>query len=248
MLDQNQLESSLLFPALFQDAHSPFTPKSIPGLQLWLRADKGTFQDSAKTTAATSDADVIGAWADFSGNGRDVLQATTTKKPTLRLNVQNGRPVIRFDGTDDFLRASYSNIVQPYVRFVVVKSGGAHSRHIINSASSNNAALFTHLVTEIHFTSFAGTLLVGSVIDLNWHILSAIFNEASSSIRTDGAATLGNAGDNVMVGGTTIGASNVGSFTLDGDIAEVLDYTGINSDEVGQIEQYLAGRYGITLA
>lgn len=72
---------------------------------LWLdSSDPSTlYQDSALTTLAVADADPVGGWKDKSGNGRNVTQATGAARPTLRLAVQNGRPVLRFDGTDDTL-------------------------------------------------------------------------------------------------------------------------------------------------
>lgn len=221
-------------------------PLTIDGLELWLRANEGTFQDSAKTTVAISDGDVIGAWEDQSGNNRDVLQGTTANKPTLRLNVRNGRSVVRFDGVNDFLQASYANIVQPYVRFVVIESDGAISEQIVSSVDSNNAVLF--ISDGSTFDIFAGNILGGPAFDTNWHIFVGVFDGASSSIRIDGSATLGDAGANVIDGGATIGAFHNGLDTFfGGDIAEVLDYSNITSDEIDQLEQYLADRYGITL-
>jgi len=81
-----------------------FTPASISGLQLWLDAsDSSTlYQNSNGTTAATADGDPVGYWADKSGNGRHATQSDGTKRPTLKLNIQNGKPVIRYDGTNDF--------------------------------------------------------------------------------------------------------------------------------------------------
>jgi hypothetical protein len=80
-----------------------FSPKDVGGLQLYL-LDSGPFwQDSARTTGASADADPIGAWDDLSGNGRHVTQATSGKRPQLKLSIQNGKSVVRFDGTDDYL-------------------------------------------------------------------------------------------------------------------------------------------------
>ncbi len=224
-------------------------PLTIQGLQLWLRGDLGTFQDSAKTTGAVNDGDVIGAWDDRSGKNRDVLQSTTVDKPTLRLNVRNGKPIIRFDGVSDFLQASYADIAQPYVRFVVLESDGGNLEHIINSVDSNSAVIFVFNAAGVKFHIFAGSSIIGPLLDTNWHILTGVFNGASSSIRLDGSATLGDAGVTAIDGGATIGALNTGAGNFfGGDIAEVLDYTNINTSEIELIEQYLSDRYGITLS
>ena len=46
--------------------------------------------------------------ADQSGDGNDATQATSANQPLYVASGQNGRPVGRFDGTDDFLYTPYS--------------------------------------------------------------------------------------------------------------------------------------------
>ena len=57
-----------------------FSPTDINGLQLWLRADAGTFNDAAKTQPC-ADGDAVATWADQSGNGYDFTQATANSRP-----------------------------------------------------------------------------------------------------------------------------------------------------------------------
>lgn len=73
---------------------SLFTPTSVSGLKLWLEADR---------IVGLANADPVVTWADASGLGNDVTQATGSKQPTYRTNVLNGKPVVRFGGTDDLL-------------------------------------------------------------------------------------------------------------------------------------------------
>src|ERR1051325_4711729 len=70
----------------------PFSPSDISGLKIWLKADAG---------AGSSDGDAVGTWTDQSGTSHDFTQATSSKKPTYKTNIQNSLPVVRFDGTDD---------------------------------------------------------------------------------------------------------------------------------------------------
>jgi len=80
-----------------------WSPTDVSGLALWLKADAGTWQDAALTTAAAADGDVVGGWVDQSGTANNATQATTAAKPTLKLGIVNGLPVLRFDGSDDIL-------------------------------------------------------------------------------------------------------------------------------------------------
>ncbi len=67
-----------------------FTPLSLSPA-VWLKAD----------TLALADGDPVGTWADQSGNGRDLVQATSAAKPMFKTAVLNGRPAVLFDGVDD---------------------------------------------------------------------------------------------------------------------------------------------------
>jgi hypothetical protein len=80
-----------------------FDPSSVGTLKLWLEADSGVYEDVAKTTPAEDDGDLIACWADQSGNGYDVVQATAGYRPTLKLDIVAGRPVLRFAGGGDAL-------------------------------------------------------------------------------------------------------------------------------------------------
>jgi hypothetical protein len=63
-------------------------------LQLWLKADAGI------VTNATGN---VTSWADQSGNGNNATQSDPTLAPSLVANVLNGKPVVRFDGSSDYL-------------------------------------------------------------------------------------------------------------------------------------------------
>ncbi len=61
-----------------------FLPTDVAGLKLWVKAD----------SLALNDGDPVGTWADQSGNGNDLVQATAAKKPTYKANILNGLPVV----------------------------------------------------------------------------------------------------------------------------------------------------------
>jgi len=81
---------------------SKWTPADIPGNVLWLSAGYGCYSDDGGTTPS-GDGDVIAFLRDRSGNGYNATQTNNTKRPILKTNIQNGEPVIRFDGIDDGL-------------------------------------------------------------------------------------------------------------------------------------------------
>lgn len=80
-----------------------FTPRDIPGLQLWLKADAGVYQDAALTIPAVLDGAPIGGWIDQGPGGNNVLQASAPAQPALKVAGINGLPVVHPNGTSDVL-------------------------------------------------------------------------------------------------------------------------------------------------
>jgi hypothetical protein len=69
-------------------------PTDIADLLLWLDADD----------IAQSDNTAVSAWADASGGSWSAAQASGTLQPTYQTNEINGHAVVRFDGSNDYLK------------------------------------------------------------------------------------------------------------------------------------------------
>jgi hypothetical protein len=82
-------------------ASSIRTAAPVSGMAVWYDA-------SDASTFSYSSSNIISQWADKSGNSRNATQGTTSAQPTRESNVINGLPVVRFDGSNDFL--SFTNI------------------------------------------------------------------------------------------------------------------------------------------
>jgi hypothetical protein len=66
--------------------------------RLWLRADAGT--------STTTNGQPVSAWNDQSGNGNNATQGTSANQPLFIASepLANNRPVLRFDGSDDWMQ------------------------------------------------------------------------------------------------------------------------------------------------
>lgn len=71
-------------------------PSDISGLILWFEAED--------LVGVIADEDPIPTWPDRSGNGRDLTQATSTKRPTWRFDPTSGTGIVQFDGVDDYMK------------------------------------------------------------------------------------------------------------------------------------------------
>lgn len=83
-----------------------FSPSDIAGLRCWLKPDVGVL---APGGSAAVNNDPVDTWQDQSGSNRDLIQAVSSKRPTLKTNQINGYPAILGDGVDDLLSTA-SNI------------------------------------------------------------------------------------------------------------------------------------------
>ncbi len=91
----------------------------VPGATLWLRADSLT---------GVSSGDGIATWTDSSGAGNAATQSTAGSRPTYQTGQLNGKPVVRFDGTTQFMNlpdpfaAGFSGNDTPISVYVVAKT------------------------------------------------------------------------------------------------------------------------------
>jgi hypothetical protein len=223
-----------------------FSPLSLSPA-LWLRADQGLYQErtgASATTAASADADPVGTWLDQSGNGRHATAAADSKRPTLKLAIVNGKPVVRFDGSDDFLDFGELTTVRSAC-FVVKHADG----------SQDSVPLLGH-PTLFHWhgnEGFADT--------------DKLFSGSTSASIRNGAAYQDGVSQTpinmvlpatfrilsfVATASTTVqyitNDRNAAARVWQGDYAEIalFDYA-LSDTQRGQFEQYAAARYGITL-
>lgn len=225
--------SPLLLPFDVQKDRPRYLPL-LTNLQAWFKADDLNLADGAE----------IASWPDASGNGRTATQATAAARPLMALNAINGRPATRWDGTAKNLKTPAYTQAQPDTFFVVGKSIILSGGFTFCDALTNLAHCFFRLNTVFSVT--AGTTVPTMALDVNYHILAAQFNGVSSYVRKDGVsgsvATCGNG----TINGLTIGSRGGGAFPMNGDIAEIMHYSGVlTADQLNQVGAYLSAKYNL---
>ena len=219
-------------------------PFGIAGLKLWLDAD-----DSSTITKDGSN--LVSQWNDKSDQGNNVAQTTGTEQPLWVDGVQNGKPIIRFDGVDNSLfRAAYTGgtITQPNTWFVVLKMPTSYFDYAISSQNTARQLLASGNSTAITFDMYAGTELETTDIDTsNILLYTLVFNGASSSARRSESAYLsGNAGTNGMAGVILGMRFSAGTGHGNPDIAEILIYdVALSTTDRDTIEDYLTAKWGL---
>lgn len=233
-----------------------FTPASITGLVGWYDADRitGLAHGAAVTT-----------WPDLSGTGAHITQGTSGARPTYRVGVANGLPVVRFDGADDRLETSGSHqIVNAStghwtVFAVMAKTAYSGVRGVVSGdnvgGSSNRVAQFLRWNgATSESIGFAGPVLDAGPTGSGsaFHIDEAVRNSSDLERLVDGVSNGATAGGalSTAVCGVSVGhATNQGGAAgfHNGDVGEVLLYNvAVSSTDRTAIREYLAEKWGVT--
>lgn len=86
---------------------STWSPDDLTSLRAWYDADdSATIFDATTGGSLPSSGNDVARWEDKSGGGYHVTQATAASRPHYVTNTLNGKPVMEFDGQDDWIEAS----------------------------------------------------------------------------------------------------------------------------------------------
>lgn len=255
-----------------------FAPDNIPGLKIWLDAAVGTYQESTLTTVAAADDDPVGAWISMANGYAFIQATADSRLTLKTgANGINGLPVLRGDGTADHLKiasamlnASSGTVIAVYQ--VPDETPAAGAALLSSDDEASGVRLW-----ELYATSTTSRIAIsqrnndavdsvvgdvgGIVADTPyigvWESSDTAYlmrlngtqqtiAVASGANNGDWTAQVANRDNTVLFARqTSAGVSNY----MAGDIAELLVYEPqISTAARTAVEQYLAAKYGITLA
>lgn len=215
-------------------------PTTTTGLTLlhWLDAAYGqkyVGRDVNSNVLAYSmaDADKVGMWRSRKGTV-NFTASTDAKRPALKLSIQNGLPVVRFDGNTNKQLLNYAAaLAQPITIFIVGRRESGSSEGYYWGGDSGNR-YFGHANTSAVslYAGGAGGISGTATSQTTMSLWKVFLSGASSSIIRDGVSVAtGNPGTTGIT--TTMhlgGIQDSGSvYFLPCDLAEVRIYTGTAS-------------------
>lgn len=233
-----------------------FSP--APGLQLWLdAASSPLWQDAAGTVPAVADGDPVRRWDDLSGNGRHFVAPSDAARPTLKLAVQNGRPVLRGDGVDDQLACgstAWADMPAQTVFAVLKPSNGgiAEAYSARHGSGDNNLSLPVYSGGGNGWFGAARQLAGGLYHwrydcppkTAGWVLLSAsVAGTTAPTVRTQGVERAGSYPGAINVAASAATLFRGANGAMAGDLAAVLVYDSVLSPADNEV--YLNARWGI---
>jgi hypothetical protein len=221
-------------------------PQTLTGLKLWKSA----------TTLALADGAGVAEWRDISSSNNHVTQAAADNQPLLKTNVVNGRPVVRFDGVNDYLSVADNgslDLQAPFSVYAVVRpNSGSSWRAVVNKSGSwwfghkgRQLCLSVSGVGDI--VTGAGTLWIEDNVtkiiqmDFDAALDTSFFVNGHFKEKVLGAANVA-LNNNAVFVGSSAGTSSYFS----GDLLDVLVFDHLlTASERLQLCRYFANLYGL---
>lgn len=245
------LERRTVPRGLFRRPGRPFSPADIAGLKTWLAAGEGLFLDTARTTPATLENAQVAAWADKSGQGNHLTQATAGNRPTLKLTEGlNGYSALRFTrASSQYLSGPTLTLAQPNTMFIVAKviGGSGATNHLVGSTTAVQNALY--VVSGGNLRIYDGATeqaSAGTYVD-DWHTFGHLAKADPDLAYVDGVQVISGASGSDALGGVRLGANVTPSGFLGGWVLEVLVYNAqLTAGQIAQVFTFLDGKFGIS--
>lgn len=230
---------------------TPFLPSDLAGLALWLAADQIT---------GLGDGAAVAQWSDASGLANHATQGTAAMRPLFKTNILNGKPVVRFDGVDDFLTHPV-NAPGAFTAFVVARrttGGSADYQVALNAIAPGNtfgATLALKASGSQNWGHYINSWKASSYSCLDtWRIMAVVASaggadtqatDGTTEAQSDASRYPGDAYDRRSIGSD----SSFNTGYLAGDLAEIILYnSALSVADRQKVEAYLSGKYGITVA
>ncbi|RFC55714.1 T9SS type A sorting domain-containing protein [Brumimicrobium aurantiacum] len=251
-------------------AHGQFGPGGVgsPSTNgLWLDA-----------SSITPNANTVEIWNDDSGNGNPARNQTSAEQPVYVSNGINGKPSLRFDGSDDQMEVNNNHTIldgtSGITMFAVVrptnldgKPRGIFGKRVDQNTSTNYAYTFffyhgyklnldvttqnNRFATPVGFNNGKDYLLAFD-FDGTQPVekRSRIFNGGNLLAESIESSTLvQNSDRGLTLGGLNYDYTNGGFYRLGGLYSEIIHFNyRLNTAQRIIVENYLGAKYGITVA
>lgn len=232
------------------DMYFESSAEAAPPSVAWLAQYTASSLSLANATA-------VATWADESGNGNDLAQATAASQPTFYAATDTSPAYVRFPGAHSLVTQAFAaagtqpftiivaarhNTVNTATGFNTVATGLTAGQFVLRGRGNGAGAAF--------WSAEAGTSINHTQITAGqWYIVSVIFDGTTSTIRVNGSSIGVSPGTNAFTG-LRVGSSYTGASSFfNGDLHALRLFQGrLEDPDRLAVEQSLADSVGVTLA
>lgn len=235
------------------------SPANISGLTLWL--------DASDASTITKTGDDLTAWADKSGATADFVQGNTLLSPHHGTRTLNGKPVVDFDGSAQFMtcsstlgtivtateqtlfivasadsvQATAGDAIAYADPFIISENGGVWG---VIARSEASQSVFTTYNWDGNADTQNRSITVGEPL-----IFTAGHNDGKISARVNGGSDIElNSGNTSLTPTLRLGDNYNSAKHFDGYVAEILCFNRhLSEAEQRQVRNYLGRKWGIVV-
>lgn len=204
-----------------------------------------------------ANADAVASWTDYSGNNLHLVQVGTSQQPSYRTNIINGLPVVRFDGSADYMTSTLTGIgAARTIAVVFQKRSAADGNYKVLFGWNASGAIGVYTNTGVIASgyiynvgpgnapqSLGGTPTDATLIVQNYASAASLSNY-TDNVQTPVAAFDPN--DLYSVDTFVVGDYTPGGFPGDYDIAELCIWNAsLSGGDMAAVTAWLQAKYGI---
>lgn len=234
-------------------------PNAVAGLYAWYKADSLGLGDGAAVTS----------WADSSGNGLTLTQATGANQPIFHTAGVNGLPAVTFDGVNDFLATAATTSPTTGVTVMVLLKPTAvdttgHTVLCHHAAATWTAPFAAHIMRLSGATQQWEAFVEDATLAANraqetpvaaagaWQVMEFVYDQSGAALHRNGVLAAYTPRSGALTARTQplwVGQDMSLTEPFKGDIAEILIYAGaLSTTDRVALERYLMARAGLTNA
>lgn len=209
-----------------------FSPTDIAGLIRWYKSD----------SLALSDNDPVATWTDEGSDLDDAVQATSGNRPIFKTGIINGKGVVRFDGSDDWLDAA-AVVTSAVTLFMVIAPAGGIVTSWNALETENNSSYWRFDDGDGYWGAFRSARINSyptGVPNTGTNLFTLVSSASTYEARINGVSE-GAQSANFYEGSIfRIGANAGGAIAFSGDMAEILVYnSALSGGDIALVETYL---------
>jgi hypothetical protein len=209
------------------------------------------YTDSTCTTPVSGNGDPIACLEDLTGNGNNATQTSGGLEPTYQSSVINSKPVVRFNGSTQYLEDALSYTARAV--FIVFKpdnqTGDTNGQLWGDYNGGHQVAVYNDTGLVSKYYSFDGFGGATAKFAKNNNAVSGFVSDSAGTNDWSTSAQLVYVEFNANQGvnSQTIGAQNSGMYEFyGGDIAEIIILSSSPSaGDITKIKTYLNGKYSL---
>ncbi len=206
----------------------------------------------ASAISGVADGASLATWPDGSSNHYDVSQGTGANQPvywkTNAGKLINGKPVVEFNGTSQWLtRASGPVRAQPFTMVAVAIAPSTTQHSDLWCSNGGNIKVYHGFNGPWSVFAGAGGQQSPDSAGTTLHFVGVVINGASSAIQTDGSyRTISSPGNGGLTGNWSVGwDGSSASEQYQGRVCELMVYpSALSTTDLNTLRAYCQGKWG----